>query len=67
VTGPPERSLTDMHAVRVAHTNVGFHAVCACGRWDAYWSGPKGQAFALDDHDHHRRAESNGVNTPPVQ
>lgn len=57
----------DLHALRITATTAGFLAECRCGRWEGWWNGPRGQAEVLDDFDHHRRAEANGANLPPVQ
>jgi hypothetical protein len=66
---PPEPGpdVTDLHAVTVTQTAAGFHAVCRCGSWDGWWRGERTRLWVLDDHDHHRRASSNGGNLPPVQ
>jgi hypothetical protein len=57
----------DLHSVRVQHTAAGVHAVCLCGAWEGWWNSEKSRRYVLDDHDHHRRAASNGGNLPPVQ
>lgn len=60
---PPE----ELHTLAVRSTRAGYHAVCRCGLWEGWWHTIHTQAWVLDDFDHHRRASSNGGNTPPVQ
>lgn len=57
----------DMHAVAVVRTSAGWLATCRCGQWEGWFSGPRSRLFVEDDHDHHRRAASNGASLPPVE
>lgn len=63
----PDGESHALHALSSRSTAAGWYAWCRCGHWEGWWNGPAGQLRVLDDYDHHRRAESNGGNTPPVQ
>lgn len=60
---PPE----DLHRLHARDTVAGTYAWCRCGEWEGWWNGERGRAAVEDDHDHHRRAASNGGSYPPVQ
>lgn len=66
-TEEQEKPPPGLHDLQVRSTAFGFLAVCRCGEWEGWFSGPRSQAVILDDHDHHRRAASNGANTPPLE
>jgi hypothetical protein len=57
----------ELHVLSTRRTAAGVHAVCRCGAWEGWWNGEPARLYVLDDFDHHRRASSNGGNTPPVQ
>jgi hypothetical protein len=53
VTGPP--SPLDEHEVQTGEVNgVGF-ARCACGKWEAYVSGPRSARWAFEEYTEHLR------------